>query len=341
MTIIKHVHLTINGTKTNSVMMYQSDVEAVNAFVIKYKELNAEINKVIIGQDEVVKDVLISIFSKGHCLLIGVPGLAKTLLVNTIADVLGLSYNRIQFTPDLMPSDIIGSEILGEDRNFKFIKGPLFANIILADEINRTPPKTQAALLEAMQERSITTGGKRYELGTPFFVLATQNPIEQEGTYPLPEAQLDRFMFNVWLDYPKFEDELQVVKNTTSNYNVTLKKVLTTEEIIYFQELVRKIPVNDNVMEYAVRLSAKTRPGTATAAEVSNKYLSWGAGPRASQFLVIGAKCNAMINGKYSPDIEDVKAVSTAILRHRIVRNYKAEAEGISVDKIIDELIKQ
>jgi MoxR-like ATPase len=320
--------------------MYQSDVEAVNAFVVKYKELNAEISKVIIGQDEVVKDVLISIFSKGHCLLIGVPGLAKTLLVNTIADVLGLSYNRIQFTPDLMPSDIIGSEILGEDRNFKFIKGPLFANIILADEINRTPPKTQAALLEAMQERSITTGGKRYDLGNPFFVLATQNPIEQEGTYPLPEAQLDRFMFNVWLDYPKFEDELQVVKNTTTNYKVQLKKILTTEEIIYFQELVRKIPVSDNVMEFAVKLSSKTRPGTIHAAEIANKYLSWGAGPRASQFLVIGAKCHALIKGKYSPDIEDVKAVSAAILRHRIVRNYKAEAEGVSVDTIIAELVK-
>lgn len=320
--------------------MYQSDVEAVNAFVSKYKELSAEISKVIVGQDEVVKDVLISIFSKGHCLLIGVPGLAKTLLVNTIADVLGLSYNRIQFTPDLMPSDIIGSEILGEDRNFKFIKGPLFANIILADEINRTPPKTQAALLEAMQERSITTAGKRYELGNPFFVLATQNPIEQEGTYPLPEAQLDRFMFNVWLDYPKFEDELQVVKNTTTSRQIQLKKVLSTDEIIYFQELVRRIPVSDNVMEYAVKLSSKTRPGTAHAAEISNKYLSWGAGPRASQFLVIGAKCHALIKGKYSPDIEDVKAVAAAILRHRIVRNYKAEAEGVSVDKIIEELIK-
>jgi MoxR-like ATPase len=319
--------------------MYQSDVEAVNAFVVKYKELNAEISKVIIGQDEVVKDVLISIFSKGHCLLIGVPGLAKTLLVNTIADVLGLSYNRIQFTPDLMPSDIIGSEILGEDRNFKFIKGPLFANIILADEINRTPPKTQAALLEAMQERSITTAGKRYDLGNPFFVLATQNPIEQEGTYPLPEAQLDRFMFNVWLDYPKFEDELQVVKNTTTNYKVQLKKILTTEEIIYFQELVRKIPVSDNVMEFAVKLSSKSRPGTIHAADIANKYLSWGAGPRASQFLVIGAKCHALIKGKYSPDIEDVKAVAAAILRHRIVRNYKAEAEGVSVDKIIAELV--
>ncbi len=319
--------------------MYQSDVEAANAFVTKYKELTTEIGKVIIGQDEVVKDVLISIFSKGHCLLIGVPGLAKTLLVNTIADVLGLSYNRIQFTPDLMPSDIIGSEILGDDRNFKFIKGPLFANIILADEINRTPPKTQAALLEAMQERSITTGGKRYELSNPFFVLATQNPIEQEGTYPLPEAQLDRFMFNVWLDYPKFEDEVLVVKNTTTNTSVQLKKVLTGEEIIYFQELVRKIPVSDNVLEYAVKLSAKTRPNTTHAATISNSYLSWGAGPRASQFLVIGAKCNALIRGKYSPDIEDVKAVAAAILRHRIVRNYKAEAEGVSVDKIIADLV--
>ncbi len=320
--------------------MYKSDVEAVDAFVAKYKTLNAEISKVIIGQDEVVKDVLISIFSKGHCLLIGVPGLAKTLLVNTIADVLGLTYNRIQFTPDLMPSDIIGSEILGEDRNFKFIKGPLFANIVLADEINRTPPKTQAALLEAMQERSITTAGKRYELGNPFFVLATQNPIEQEGTYPLPEAQLDRFMFNVWLDYPKLEDEYQVVKSTTSNLKVELKKVLSSEEIIYFQELVRRIPVADNVLEYAVKLASKTRPNTEHAAEVANSYLSWGAGPRASQFLVIGAKCHSLIKGKYSPDIEDVKAVAAAILRHRIVRNYKAEAEGVSVDKIIAELMK-
>ncbi len=319
--------------------MYKSDVEGVDAFVVKYKELNAEIGKVIIGQDEVVKDVLISIFSKGHCLLVGVPGLAKTLLVNTIADVLGLSYNRIQFTPDLMPSDIIGSEILGDDRHFKFVKGPLFANIILADEINRTPPKTQAALLEAMQERAVTAAGKRYELGNPFFVLATQNPIEQEGTYPLPEAQLDRFMFNVWLDYPKLQDELLVVKNTTSNKKVELRKILSAEDILYFQDLVRRIPVADNVLEYAVKLAAKTRPNTEHAAEVSNKYLAWGAGPRASQFLVIGAKCHAMIKGKYSPDIEDVKAVATAILRHRIVRNYKAEAEGISIDKIISDLL--
>lgn len=320
--------------------MYKSDVEAADAFVAKYKELNAEISKVIIGQDQVLKDVLISIFSKGHCLLIGVPGLAKTLLVNTIADSLGLSYNRIQFTPDLMPSDITGSEILGEDRNFKFVKGPLFANIILADEINRTPPKTQAALLEAMQERSITVAGKKYNLGNPFFVLATQNPIEQEGTYPLPEAQLDRFMFNVWLDYPKFQDELIVVKNTTSNKTTELKKVLNSEEILYFQDLVRRIPVTDNVLEYAVKLAAKTRPGTEHAARISNTYLSWGAGPRASQFLVIGAKCHALIKGKYSPDIEDVKAIATAILRHRIVRNYKAEAEGVSIEKIIDELMR-
>lgn len=320
--------------------MYKSDVEAANAFVEKYKLLSAEINKVIIGQDEVVKDVLISIFSNGHCLLVGVPGLAKTLLVNTIADVLGLTYNRIQFTPDLMPSDIIGSEILGEDRHFKFIKGPLFANIILADEINRTPPKTQAALLEAMQERAVTAAGKRYDLSRPFFVLATQNPIEQEGTYPLPEAQLDRFMFNVWLDYPSLADEVLVVKNTTSDKKVELKKILSAEEILYFQDLVRRIPVPDNVLEYAVKLAAKTRPNTEHAAAVANSYLSWGAGPRASQFLVVGAKCHALIKGKYSPDIEDVKAVAGAILRHRIVRNYKAEAEGISIDKIIEELKK-
>ena len=319
--------------------MYKSDVEAVDAFVVKYKTLTSEIGKVIIGQDEVVKDVLISIFGRGHCLLVGVPGLAKTLLVNTIANTLGLAYNRIQFTPDLMPSDIIGTEILGEDRNFKFIKGPLFANIVLADEINRTPPKTQAALLEAMQERTVTAGGKLYELGNPFFVLATQNPIEQEGTYPLPEAQLDRFMFNVLLDYPSFKDELQVVKNTTSDTKIELQKIVTSDEIIYFQNLVRRIPVADNVLEYAVKLSAKTRPNTELGAHISNNYLSWGAGPRASQFLVIGAKCNALIKGKYSPDIEDVKSVAPAILRHRLVRNYKAEAENVTVDNIILELM--
>jgi len=320
-------------------MNYKNDVEAVDAFVKKFEALNSEIGKVIVGQKEVVRDVLISIFSRGHCLLVGVPGLAKTLLVQTVSDVLGLSFSRIQFTPDLMPSDIIGSEIIDDSRNFKFIKGPLFANIILADEINRTPPKTQSALLEAMQERAVTTAGKRYELGNPFFVLATQNPIEQEGTYPLPEAQLDRFMFNVWLDYPKYEEEVQVVKNTTSDRKVTLNKILTNEEIIYFQDLMRRIPVTDNVLEYAVKLAGKTRPNTSAAAENVNKYLSWGAGPRASQYLVLGAKCHAAINGKYSPDIADVQQVAPAILRHRIVRNYKAEAEGISVDNIISELV--
>ena len=318
---------------------FKSDVEAVDAFVGKYKELGAEIRKVIIGQEDVVKEVLISVFSKGHCLLVGVPGLAKTLLVNTIADVLGLTYSRIQFTPDLMPSDIIGTEILDETRQFKFIKGPLFANIVLADEINRTPPKTQSALLEAMQERTVTTAGKRYELGNPFFVLATQNPIEQEGTYPLPEAQLDRFMFNIILDYPKYSDELTVVKNTTSGQSNQLRKIMGAEEIVFYQELVRKIPVTDNVMEYAVKLATKTRPNTEHAASMVNDYLSWGAGPRASQYLVIGAKCHAMISGKYSPDIEDVKAVALPILRHRIVRNYKAEAEGISTEKIVENLI--
>jgi MoxR-like ATPase len=319
---------------------YNSDVEAVDALRQSYHALRSEISKVIIGQDEVVRDVLISIFSNGHCLLVGVPGLAKTLLVNTIARVLGLTYNRIQFTPDLMPSDIIGTEILDEARQFKFVKGPLFANIILADEINRTPPKTQSALLEAMQERAVTAAGKRYPLGNPFFVLATQNPIEQEGTYPLPEAQLDRFMFNVWLDYPKFEEELQVVKSTTGNADPELKTILHGDDIIFFQQLIRKVPVPDNVLQYAVALASRTRPNTERAHSMTNDYLSWGAGPRASQFLVVGAKCNAVLNGKYSPDIEDVRAVAPAILRHRIVKNYKAEAEGISVEKIIGELMK-
>jgi MoxR-like ATPase len=319
---------------------YNSDVEAVDALRNSYDALRAEIGKVIIGQDEVVRDVLISIFSNGHCLLVGVPGLAKTLLVNTIARVLGLSYNRIQFTPDLMPSDIIGTEILDESRQFKFVKGPLFANIILADEINRTPPKTQSALLEAMQERAVTAAGKRYALGNPFFVLATQNPIEQEGTYPLPEAQLDRFMFNVWLDYPSFEEEIQVVKATTGNAEPSLQTILHGDDIVFYQQLIRKVPVPDNVLQYAVALASKTRPNTTHAHSMTNEYLSWGAGPRASQFLVVGAKCNAILNGKYSPDIEDVKAVAPAILRHRIVKNYKAEAEGISVEKIIGELVK-
>ncbi len=321
-------------------MNYKDDVEAVNALRDKYKVLTAEIGKVIIGQNEVVEDVLICVLSKGHCLLVGVPGLAKTLLVNTIARVLGLDYSRIQFTPDLMPSDIIGTEILDENRHFKFVKGPLFANIILADEINRTPPKTQAALLEAMQERAVTTAGKRYELGNPFFVFATQNPIEQEGTYPLPEAQLDRFMFNVWLTYPKFEEEITVVKNTTSDHNAELKVVLSAEEIIYFQNLIRKVPVTENVLQYAVKLAASTRPENPDSPSIVKQYISWGAGPRASQYLILGAKAHAVIHGKYSPDIEDVRAVAPAILRHRIVRNYKAEAENFTSDAIIKELMK-
>ena len=321
-------------------MNYKDDVEAVDALRAKYKLLTAEIGKVIIGQNEVVEDVLICVLSRGHCLLVGVPGLAKTLLVNTISRVLGLQYNRIQFTPDLMPSDIIGTEILDENRQFRFVKGPLFANIILADEINRTPPKTQSALLEAMQERAVTTAGKRYELGNPFFVLATQNPIEQEGTYPLPEAQLDRFMFNVWLTYPKFDEEITVVKNTTSDYNAELKVILSAEEILFFQSLIRKVPVTDNVLQYAVRLAASTRPENADSPAKVKQYLSWGAGPRASQYLILGAKAHAVVNGKYSPDIEDVRAVATAILRHRIVRNYKAEDENISSEDIIKELFK-
>lgn len=323
-----------------SELNFKSEVEAVDALVTKYKALNAEIGKVIVGQEEVVKNVLISIFSNGHCLLVGVPGLAKTLLVNTISEVLGLTFNRIQFTPDLMPSDIIGSEILDETRNFKFIKGPLFSNLILADEINRTPPKTQSALLEAMQEKSITTGGKTYPLGNPFFVLATQNPIEQEGTYPLPEAQLDRFMFNIWLDYPTFEEEVAVVKATTTEAKFQVNKIMSAEEIIYFQQLIRKIPITDNVLNYAVKLASSTRPNTPMAHNIVNQYIGWGAGPRASQFLVLGAKCHAAINGKYAPDIEDVKAVSKSILRHRMVKNYKAEAEGLSIDAIIEKLLE-
>ncbi len=319
---------------------YKSDVEAMEALQGAYKNLTAEIGKAIVGQDLVVKNVLISIFSHGHCLLIGVPGLAKTLLVNSISDALGLSYNRIQFTPDLMPSDIIGTEILNDQRQFQFVKGPLFANIVLADEINRTPPKTQAALLEAMQEEAVTTGGVRHELPHPFFVLATQNPIEQEGTYPLPEAQLDRFMFNVWLDYPSYQEELNVVKLTTTDKKVKLSPVLTGEEILYFQQLIRRIPVPENVYEYAVKLATSTRPNTEMATAKVNEYVNWGAGPRASQYLIIGAKTHAAINGKFSPDIADVKAVAEPILRHRIVRNYKAEAEGITVEDIIAELVK-
>lgn len=316
-----------------------SDKAAIDQLVVHYNELKNEIHKVIVGQDDVVDQVLISIFSKGHCLLVGVPGLAKTLLVNTIADCLGLTFNRVQFTPDLMPSDIVGSEVLDEKREFKFIKGPLFTNILLADEINRTPPKTQSALLEAMQERSVTAAGNTYKLPAPFFVLATQNPIEQEGTYPLPEAQLDRFMFNVWVDYPTFTEEMAIVKATTSNLTVDLKQIVSGEQIMHYQDLIRRIPVADNVLEYAVRLVAKTRVNGENAPKITQEYITWGAGPRASQYLIVGAKCHAALHGKYSPDIEDVKAVAKPILRHRLVRNYRAEAEGYSMDRIIEELL--
>ncbi len=318
---------------------YESDVEAVEALKAKYNNLFNEITKVIIGQDETVKLLLTAIFCQGHCLLVGVPGLAKTLLIHTLADAMDLSFNRIQFTPDLMPSDITGSETLDQDRNFKFVKGPLFANIVLADEINRTPPKTQSALLESMQEYAVTVGGKKFPLEKPFFVLATQNPIEQEGTYPLPEAQLDRFMFMVTLDYPSYKSELDIVKATTSNLKNLVEKQVSSAEIIEFQQLIRKVPVADNVVEYAVKLVHSTRPNTELASDLANKYLEWGAGPRASQNLILGAKCNALINGKYSPDIEDVKAVAMPVLRHRIVRNFKAEAEGITAEKIVGNLM--
>ena len=317
-----------------------NDVEAVNNLIHAHEKLSNEIKKVIIGQDDVVKEVLITIFSRGHCLLIGVPGLAKTLLVTTIANSLGLKYKRIQFTPDLMPSDIIGTEVLDENRQFRFVKGPLFANFILADEINRTPPKTQSALLEAMQERSVTAARHHFILDEPFFVLATQNPIEQEGTYPLPEAQLDRFMFNTLLDYPKFSDEIEIVRTTTSELEVNVEKILSAEDIIYYQELIRKVPVNDNVLKYAVNLASITRPGKEKAHELASKYINWGAGPRASQFLIIGAKAHSVFNGKFSPDIEDIRAIAYPVLRHRLIKNYKAEAEGITIDNIISELLK-
>ena len=315
-----------------------SDVAAIEEFVKKFKVLKTEIAKVIIGQDEVVTQILISIFSGGHSLLIGVPGLAKTLMVNTIAQALGLDFKRIQFTPDLMPSDILGSEILDEDRHFKFIKGPIFANIILADEINRTPPKTQAALLEAMQERSVTVAGHNYKLDLPYFVLATQNPIEQEGTYPLPEAQLDRFMFAINLDYPTYQEEVQVVKATTNDNKVKVNSLLSAEQIVDFQHLIRRIPVADNVIEYAVSMVSKTRPNSDIAPEIVKTYIDWGAGPRASQNLILAAKTHAAIHGKFSPDIENVQAVAQSILRHRIIKNYKAEAEGISEEQIIKSL---
>jgi MoxR-like ATPase len=316
-----------------------SEVDIADSLYEDYQKLKNEIGKVVIGQDEVVKLLLTSIFCQGHSLLIGVPGLAKTLLIHTIASAVNLRFNRIQFTPDLMPSDIIGAETIDKDRNFRFIKGPIFANIILADEINRTPPKTQAALLEAMQEYKVTVAGTNYPLERPFFVLATQNPIEQEGTYPLPEAQLDRFMFDIQLNYPAYESEVEIVKATTTDKDTEVQEILTGDQIVQYQHLVRRVPIADNVVEYAVSLVHKTRPNTAKASNISNDFLEWGAGPRASQFLVLAAKCNALLSNKYSPDIEDVQAIAKPILRHRIVRNFKAEAEGITVDNIIERLL--
>jgi len=320
-------------------IQFKDDVEAVDSLREKYIKFQNEVAKAIFGQEQVVKEVLLTIFSGGHALLVGVPGLAKTMLINTISKILNLNYKRIQFTPDLMPSDIIGTEILDKNREFSFIPGPIFANIILADEINRTPPKTQAALLEAMQEKAVTANGKTYKLEQPFFVLATQNPIEQEGTYPLPEAQLDRFMFNILLDYPNFEEEKTIVVNTTSEYSYELMPVITSEEILFYQQLLKRVPINDNVINYAISLTQKTRPQSSMAKDFTNKYISWGAGPRASQYLVIGAKTNAILKGKYSPDIEDIKEVALPVLRHRIVRTFRAEAEGYTTDKIIKELL--
>ncbi len=318
---------------------FNSDVEAIDYFIDKYKQLSNEIKKVILGQDEIVEQVLNAVFSKGHALLIGVPGLAKTLLIKTIADTLDMKFSRIQFTPDLMPSDITGSEILDDHKNFRFVKGPVFANIILADEINRTPPKTQSALLEAMQEKHVTVAGELHPLAEPFFVLATQNPIEQEGTYPLPEAQLDRFMYSLLLSYPDTTSEISIVKETTSGINKEVKKILTGDEIVFFQKLIEKIPVTDQVLEYAVNLVNKTRPDNPGAPDNIKQYITWGAGPRASQYLIIGAKTEAVFHGKYAPDIEDIQKVVLPVLRHRLVKNYKAEAEGISVDEIIQKLM--
>ena len=317
------------------------DIQAVKQLQQTHTALKSEIQKVIVGQEQVINEVITALFSKGHCLLIGVPGLAKTLLVTTIAKALGLKYNRIQFTPDLMPSDIVGSEILDDSRKFKFIQGPIFCNFLLADEINRTPPKTQSALLEAMQEKTVTAAGKQFNLEEPFFVLATQNPIEQEGTYPLPEAQLDRFMFNILLDYPSFDEEVTIVEQTTSLKESNINQILSAEDIIFFQNLIYKVPVNPNVVKYAVNLASCTRPSRNNSHPLAAKYITWGSGPRASQYLIIGAKTHALLNGKYSPDIEDIKAIAHPVLRHRIIRNYQAEAEGITNDMLIDELLKQ
>lgn len=320
-------------------MNWRDDGEAAQALNQAFTELEKEIGKVVIGQEKVVRSLLISIFSQGHSLLVGVPGLAKTLLIQTVSQALDLSFNRIQFTPDLMPSDIVGSETMDQNRNFKFVRGPIFANIILADEINRTPPKTQAALLESMQEYAVTVAGQKYPLERPFFVLATQNPIEQEGTYPLPEAQLDRFMFNLQVGYPSFEDEVRIVEATTTEKSEVVRKVMGSDEIIAFQQLVRRVPVTRNVTEYAVRLASKTRPGTETASSEANQFLEWGAGPRASQNLILAAKCHALMAGKYSPDIEDIRAISLEVLRHRVVRNFRAEAEGHSVEDLITRML--
>lgn len=332
------VRLIIRGKNKYIMQNFSSEVEAADYLKNKYHDFEKEIRKVIVGQQQVVRELLISIFSNGHCLLIGVPGLAKTLLVNTVAKILGLEYNRIQFTPDLMPSDIIGTEILGNDRQFKFVKGPIFANFILADEINRTPPKTQSALLEAMQEKAVTAAGTRYKLPQPFFVLATQNPIEQEGTYPLPEAQLDRFMFNIIVNYPSADEEKEIVKQTTIEQNISLSQILSKEEIQFFQKLIQHVPVNENVINYAVSLVTRTRPNFDNSPDFINNYVSWGAGPRASQYLIIAAKTNAVLSGKYSPDIEDIQTVAFPILRHRIIRNYKAEAENITIDELVKKL---
>jgi len=320
-------------------MQFNSDVEAAEALHASYEKLRNEVGKVVIGQNETVRLLLTAIFCQGHCLLVGVPGLAKTLLIRTLSEAMHLDFSRIQFTPDLMPSDILGAETLDKDRNFKFVQGPIFSNIVLADEINRTPPKTQAALLEAMQEYNVTIAGQHFNLSRPFFVLATQNPIEQEGTYPLPEAQLDRFMFNILLDYPTYEEEVQVVKNTTTDEKQTVNAVISAEEILYFQQLVRRVPVPDNVVEYAVRLVHKTRPGRPETHELTAKYLDWGAGPRASQTLILAAKCNAILRGEFSPDIEDVQAVAVPVLRHRIIRNFQAEAEGKTIEEIVKGLL--
>ncbi len=320
-------------------MTNSNTIELATEFGSKVNKLKSEVGKVIVGQEQIVTALVNAIFCHGHVLMVGVPGLAKTLLVKTLADSMSLDFNRIQFTPDLMPSDIIGSEILDENRQFKFIQGPVFANLILADEINRTPPKTQSALLEAMQERQVTAGGRVYQLNEPFFVLATQNPIEQEGTYPLPEAQLDRFMYQVVLDYPSFDQEVQILKQTTGGTKTTVTPALSAEDILAFQKVVRQVPVTDHVFEYAVKLVQKTRPNTSGAHEMANKYLSYGAGPRAGQNLILGAKCNALMNGKFSVDIEDIHAVMNWVLTHRVVRNFKAEAEGISTADILAKFI--